>query len=229
MIPDSMRTKTGFSLEALSIDDVKPSMKDLATMTTPQELTRLLDPPSVPRTTSSNQAQPSKSNSLNPPPELEALVEAFTPEIVEPRVPCFMIDTFVRNKNFFGRYSVLQDLDVCLLPSTELVVSSQPDRTRVALLCGLAGLGKTEVAIEYGYSRRDEFDAVFLIRADEPTKIEKDIAQIAARLGIQDHSDPYNTIVNKGLALGWLTDPFKVRDAHTDSAVSVPASWLLNF
>lgn len=160
---------------------------------------------------------------------MDSLLEAFSPEQAEPRIPCFMVDTFVRNKSFFGRKSVLQALDTCLLPATDLVVSSQPDRTRVALLCGLGGLGKTEVAVEYAHSRRDRFDAVFLIRADEPSKLEKDLSQITVRLGIQDPGDPHNTIVNKGLAMGWLTDPMKIRDAHTDSAVPVPASWLLIF
>lgn len=184
-------------------------------------------PADISRTTSSKDVQVSSVRSSIP--DVEMLLEAFALEEAEPRTPCFMIDTYVRNKEFFGREVPLRSLDDCLLPASDLVVATQPDRTRVALLCGMGGLGKTELAIEYAHSRRDRFDAVFFIRAEDATKLEKDIAKISVRLGIQDPSDPHNTIVNKGLALGWLTNPFKVVNAHTDTSASVPATWLLIF
>jgi len=124
-----------------------------------------------------------------------------------------MMETLVQNKGFFGRQDVLKRLDECLLPSRDLLVSSQPDRIRVGLLCGMGGLGKTETAIEYAYSRREEFDAVFWVRAEDTGKLESDIAQIAMRLGIQDPNDPDDKVINKGLALEWLCSPYK-RD-HT--------------
>lgn len=184
-------------------------------------------PTGLSRATSSKEVQASSVE--NDVPEVEMLLEAFDLEEVEPRTPCFMVDTFVRNREFFGREGHLRSLDDCLLPASDLIVATQPDRTRVALLCGMAGLGKTELAVEYAHSRRDQFDAVFFIRAEDATKLEKDIALIAVRLGIQDPSDPHNTIVNKGLAMGWLTDPFKVVNAHTDTSASVPATWLIVF
>ncbi|KAK6855173.1 hypothetical protein PG995_008705 [Apiospora arundinis] len=92
----------------------------------------------------------------------------------------------------------------------------------------MAGLGKTEVAIEYAYSRQDLFDCIFWVRAEDISKLETDIAQIASRLGIQDPSDPHNKTVNRGLALGWLTNPFKV-DRSAPSLQKHPASWLVVF
>ncbi|KAK7992997.1 tetratricopeptide repeat domain-containing protein [Apiospora saccharicola] len=162
------------------------------------------------------------------PVNVESLIEALTPQQTEPQVPCFMVDTFVRNVDFFGRDDVLIHLDECLLPSKTLVVASQPDRTRVGILSGMAGLGKTEVAIEYAYSRQDMFDCIFWVRAEDISKLETDIAQIASRLGIQDPSDPHNKTVNRGLAIGWLTNPFKI-DRSAPSLQKHPASWLVVF
>ncbi|KAK8045566.1 hypothetical protein PG993_005590 [Apiospora rasikravindrae] len=134
----------------------------------------------------------------------------------------------MRNPEFFGRQDVLGRLDDCLLPSKDLVVASQPDRIRVGVLSGMAGLGKTETAIEYAFSRRNAFDCIFWIRAEEQGKLETDIAQIATRLGIHDASDPQNKAINKSLALGWLTNPVKVERCGA-SAQRTTASWLVIF
>ncbi|KAK8084484.1 hypothetical protein PG997_005755 [Apiospora hydei] len=139
-----------------------------------------------------------------------------------------MVDTFARNHEFFGRSDVLRRLDECLLPSKDLLVASQPDRTRVGVLSGMPGLGKTETAIEYVYSRQHEFDCVFWIRAEDTGKLETDIAQIAARLGINDASEPQSKAINRSLALGWLTNPFKIEHRGT-STRRAPASWLMVF
>ncbi|KAK1775513.1 tetratricopeptide repeat domain-containing protein [Copromyces sp. CBS 386.78] len=160
--------------------------------------------------------------------EIETLLENFAIKQANPRTPCFMVETFARNTSFFGRDDVLRQLDDCLLPSADLLVSSQPDRTRIGLLCGMGGLGKTETAIEYAYSRRDKFDAIFWVRAEDSSKLETDIAQIAVRLGIQDPNEPDDKIINRGLALEWLLDPFRV-EYTADGQVKVSASWLVIF
>lgn len=139
-----------------------------------------------------------------------------------------MVETFVRNLDFFGRRNVLSRLDECLLPSKDLLVASQPDRARVGVLSGMAGLGKTETAIEYAYSRQQEFDCIFWLRAEDTGKLETDLAQIAVRLGIHDPTDPKNKTINKGLALGWLTNPFKI-ELCASSPQRTPATWLIIF
>ncbi|KAK8068768.1 hypothetical protein PG994_005384 [Apiospora phragmitis] len=160
--------------------------------------------------------------------DVQSLLENLNIQQVEPQMPCFMVHTFMRNPEFFGRRDVLARLDECLLPSKELLVASQPDRTRVGVLNGMAGLGKTETAIEFAYSRQHAFDCIFWIRAENSGKLETDIAQIATRLGIQDTSDPHNKTVNKSLALGWLTNPFKI-ERYGTSSQRTTASWLIIF
>lgn len=83
-----------------------------------------------------------------------------------------MMETPVRNRNFF-RESVFRKLDKFLLPSELTKFSSEPVTQKHVVLCGMGGLGKTSIAIEFTFSRRDKFDTVFWIRADEPAKLDQ--------------------------------------------------------
>ncbi|KAJ5769426.1 hypothetical protein N7520_003985 [Penicillium odoratum] len=171
---------------------------------------------------------PSYSNTESSPEQksLEALLENFSVERRDPQIPCFMMDTYVRNKDFYGRQDVLSKLDDCLLPPNDPLTSSQPDQIRVGILCGMPGLGKTEIAIEYAFARKNDFDAVFWIRADDVSKLESDLAQIAIELEIQDPKEPDDKVTNKGLAIEWLCNPSK-KDRGTGNQVR--ASWLVVF
>ncbi|KAH6624106.1 hypothetical protein B0J18DRAFT_427284 [Chaetomium sp. MPI-SDFR-AT-0129] len=206
---------SGFSIGSLRIEEVRQALarQPPAAVTSPQ---------SGPQT--SAYVNPASSSRQ----DMQSLLDNFSIKQADPRIPCFMMETLVRNKNFFGRKDVLTHLDESLLPSGDLLVSSQPERIRVALLCGMGGLGKTETVIEYAYSRRDRFDAIFLIRAEDTSKLETDLAQIAVRLGIQDPNEPDDKAINRGLALEWLCNPFKM-DYESGDAVRLPASWLVIF
>lgn len=155
-----------------------------------------------------------------------ALLDFFSVEKCDPKLPCFMMDTYVRNKDFYGRQDVLSKLDDCLRPSKDTLPSSQPNQTRVGILCGMPGLGKTEIAMEYAFTRKKNFDAVFWIRADDVSKLESDFAQIAIKLEIQDSREPDGKINNRALAIEWLRNPFKT-DRVTGKQLR--ASWLVVF
>ncbi|KAJ5414120.1 hypothetical protein N7509_000747 [Penicillium cosmopolitanum] len=155
-----------------------------------------------------------------------ALLEFFSVEQRDPKIPCFMMDTYVRNKDFYGRQDVLSKLDDCLLPSNDTLPSSQPDQIRVEILCGMPGLGKTEIAMEYAFTRKKNFDAVFWIRADDMSKLESDFAQIAIKLEIQDPREPDDKINNRALAIEWLRNPFKT---ERTTGNQLRASWLVVF
>ena len=64
-------------------------------------------------------------------------------------------------------------LDDALSPSGDMTFSSDSDSRKQVVLCGLGGLGKTSIAIEFAFSRRRKFDAVFWIRADAIAKLEE--------------------------------------------------------
>jgi hypothetical protein len=149
-------------------------------------------------------------------------------------MPCFGLQGMERNEHFCGREDVMARLDEILLPSRNASSSPGSERTRAALLHGLGGVGKTAVAIEYAYSRRDDFDAIFWIHADNALKVDLSLAKITVQLGLRGSNSPDDMTVHtiyKRLALSWLCNPTKVwvssRWGFRTNRSVVPASWLL--
>jgi len=78
-----------------------------------------------------------------------------------------------RNKQFFGRNGILDILDRFLHPS-----ASSSGMSSVAIY-GLGGIGKTQIALEYAWSRRELFNAVIWIPAENMLAIEQNLSQTA--------------------------------------------------
>lgn len=159
--------------------------------------------------------------------ELLPILDGFSVTRHAARLPCFMLQNLSRNTNFFGREDVFEKLDRLLLPSNCATVSSEGETMKHVSLCGMGGLGKTEIAVEWAYSRRDMFDAVFWIRADEQSKMESDFASIATSLGLDDTSEATNDLINRDLAKGWLSNPKKLVDNNNDTVGQAEATWLM--
>jgi hypothetical protein len=121
---------------------------------------------------------------------------------------CYMLKAQSRNKHFTGRESILQQLDERLCPDaqSEHSVDSQP---RAFALCGLGGMGKTQTALEFAYNRKEKFDAVFWIQADEAVKIDETFSQIAVELRLLSAGEAKDRIVSRNAVLAWLSEPFK--------------------
>jgi hypothetical protein len=78
-----------------------------------------------------------------------------------------------RNPQFTGRHELLGEL------------ARKLAHGRVALT-GMAGIGKTQLALEYAYHHAHEFDLVSWLRAEEPTTLQEDYAAIAKPLGLPE-------------------------------------------
>ncbi|KAG5746479.1 hypothetical protein H9Q72_011927 [Fusarium xylarioides] len=76
------------------------------------------------------------------------------------------------------------------------------------VLYGLAGIGKTQVALQYAHLYQGEHDACFWITCDNRVKISKDIAEMARQLGLSDEDRGHNiAIVNEWMSTtdqSWL-------------------------
>lgn len=139
------------------------------------------------------------------------------------RVPCG------RNSNFVGREDVIKMIDEALLPSES---SKGESELRTFALCGFGGIGKTQIAIHYAFERRNKFDAIFWIQADEATKLAKSFEQIAQDLDLVEEGESTNQVANVNLALEWLSNPRKISSAQPtgETPSSFPnATWLLIF
>ena len=81
-------------------------------------------------------------------------------------------------------------------------------------ISGLGGIGKTQTAIEYAWSRRKFFDAIFVVQADGAANLSDNFAGIASKLGILDpmeksdkSREETDLIVSRSKAMKWLSAP----------------------
>ncbi|KAI0441353.1 hypothetical protein F4803DRAFT_523870 [Xylaria telfairii] len=87
---------------------------------------------------------------------------------------------FQRNEDFVVRRELADKLDQ-LLPGTSSY--------QAAVLWGLGGSGKTQVALNYAYSRkdRDHHCSIFWVHADSESSFTQDYNSIARKLRLQSH------------------------------------------
>ncbi len=82
---------------------------------------------------------------------------------------------FPRSDHFVGREDDLAQIHALL---------SGRERRPVGL-CGLGGIGKTQLAVEYAYRHRDAYsDGIFWLTAADPWTWQAGLAEIATRLGL---------------------------------------------
>jgi hypothetical protein len=150
-----------------------------------------------------------------------------------PEMPCFMMP-LAKNKDFYGRQSYLAMLDRAFFddspgtPSSSII--SEVDTPKTFAICGPGGMGKTQLAAEFVYTRKDRFDAIFWIHADRAAKVAEDFGKIAVQLGLVSDSSPdiRDPVVLRDLVKGWLANPVKTFEASEEETAPM-ASWLIVF
>jgi tetratricopeptide (TPR) repeat protein len=89
-----------------------------------------------------------------------------------------------RNRNFTGRKEILEQLQRALATDVTAVVPTAAPGSSPTALQGMGGVGKTQVAIEYAWRYRHEYDLVWWIPADQPVLVRSSLAALAPRLGL---------------------------------------------
>ncbi|KAF2238369.1 nb-arc and tpr domain-containing protein [Viridothelium virens] len=149
------------------------------------------------------------------------------------QLPFSHITTVCRNKDFFGQEHVLDQIDQEFFPreTTQDQAESSTDNTAIPrsfVLCGMGGIGKTEVAIEYLFSRRHKFDAVFWVYADTTQKLAAQFSTIASELGLKGTDSKLDEVAAREMVKLWLSDPTG-HYLHEDPAKNTQLKWLLVF
>lgn len=108
-----------------------------------------------------------------------------------------------RNCFFTGREEILRQL----YADEEVVPSG------IHIISGLAGIGKTQVALEYAYRFRQHYTVIAWLRAETPATLLEDVSRLARALHLLDVHEPEPTHLVGALKV-WL-------ETHSD--------WLLIF
>lgn len=81
-----------------------------------------------------------------------------------------------QNKNFTGREELLERLRNGIMGEITAVVPHA--------LHGFGGVGKTQMAVEYAYRYRSEYDVVWWVPSDQPDLVRSTLAQLAPHLDV---------------------------------------------
>lgn len=120
----------------------------------------------------------------------------------EVNLPQYLFTPHARNPNFFARKDTLNVLKQALLPER---ASSHTASLKSFALCGVGGLGKTSIAVEYAYATKDMYEAIFVLQASDTEKLAQSFAEISVALGLEIEAG--DQIVSKNVVLGWLSQP----------------------
>jgi hypothetical protein len=121
----------------------------------------------------------------------------------EPKLPVFLVP-YEQNPQFWGRNDVLEKLDSILLRNSEARDYRFTEGTSCAVMTGLGGVGKTELALHYTHTRKKSFDAVFWVRADESSRLAREFAHLSMTLGLESGGEVGDKAVSRNLVLEWL-------------------------
>ena len=116
-----------------------------------------------------------------------------------------LLNIHSRNENFYSREEVIKHLAAELLPSKSIVTASGTALQKFAL-CGLRGIGKTEIVREFSWRHKAAFDAVFWVTADEIAKLDHHYQQTSLALGPEDASECRSQVVSREIVKRWLSN-----------------------
>ena len=100
-----------------------------------------------------------------------------------------------RNLFFTGREAVLTDLERAFV--------SREVPLQVQTLSGLAGVGKTQVAVEYAYRYVNHYQAVLWLHADSPEILRSSFVELAEVLDLPEKSEASQPLIVKAVKR-WL-------------------------
>lgn len=113
------------------------------------------------------------------------------------RIPCNNLPV-AKNSRFFGRQDTLTRIDNHLKPEDTLSGLSS------IAIHGLGGVGKTQTAQAYAYSKLDTVDAVFWVSADTALSIQQGFSHIATDALQLPDTRPQSYQENMLRVLNWL-------------------------
>ena len=123
----------------------------------------------------------------------------------QPRTPSPIWNVpYLRNPIFTGRAGDLAELRASLLAGKTAAL------TQPRAIHGLGGIGKTQLAVEYAYRNRADYDLVWWVRSEEPTTLAGDYASLAVKLDLPEKDATEQNVIVEAVKewlrqnQGWL-------------------------
>jgi tetratricopeptide (TPR) repeat protein len=104
---------------------------------------------------------------------------------------------FPPNPLFTGRDRELENLGAQFKRKREVAI------TQTVVLHGFGGVGKTQLAVEYGWKHLRDYDAAFWVKADSPEAFDASLAGLASVLGLPE-VDERDQAIQINAVLRWL-------------------------
>lgn len=104
-----------------------------------------------------------------------------------------------QNLYFTGREDIIERLHIQLQDiQTAIVIQTQA-------ICGLGGIGKTQVAVEYAYRYRNHYDAVLWVQAGTPASFQASFLALASLLDLPEKHLQEVKVINEAVKR-WLQE-----------------------
>lgn len=97
-------------------------------------------------------------------------------------------------------------------------------------ICGMGGLGKSEIAVEYIHTRKAKYDAIFWVNSASIQKLDAGFRDIALKLGLRSEEQVLTEFpeVSREIVKAWLKNPLRVIAADKPEQHS-DVNWLIVF
>ena len=126
---------------------------------------------------------PSSSDLIDEMSTIESALDvefALANAVINIRLPCFVIEPHQENPDFVGQGSILAKMFTALSPK------DVPHPQQTFALCGLGGMGKTQIALKYVFQHRSNYPVVLWAHADSRTKLGESFSRFTVELGLRD-------------------------------------------
>ena len=111
------------------------------------------------------------------------------------KIPSIWNIPHLRNPNFTGRVALLDNLHKALT-SGQYAAFTQA-------VTGLGGKGKTQLALEYAYRHKENYDVLWWIRSEEPASLASDYANLAVKLDLPEKNSAEQDVIIEAVRI-WL-------------------------
>lgn len=155
------------------------------------------------------------------------------PACITIKLPFQYPESFLDRQAYFaGRTRELALIQRHLKPLDSNANSAAPLRS--LCLSGMGGLGKTELAYQFGKVSQGAYDVIMIIKADTTFRLKRYFSKLTAKLGLLSDSDKPNDDECREALKSWLKRPYRMSlpasaNGISQESNSAIASWLLVF